>query len=213
MLASQWSHDSKPAKRGLSVPGPGRMITSNNADSPRLLTMWLNVSFCEFGSVRSAASSSCCAARTPAVVSASATRCLASSKPCFTWSRTTRPSKATTTAETNSVVATTRSSRDWRQRWTSQWVTGGVSLHMSCGAGLVADTAHGHDDLRVLGVDLDLRPETLHMHVNEPGVRCVPVAPDRLEQRLPREHGAWLARQRDKEVELQRSERDLLVTA
>src|SRR3954463_4143431 len=48
----------------------------------------------------------------------------------------------------------------------------------SARSGLVADTANGHDDLRTLGVALDLGPQTLHMDIDEPGVRRVPVSPD-----------------------------------
>ena len=57
----------------------------------------------------------------------------------------------------------------------------------SARARLVADTAHRHHDLGVLGVLLDLRAQPLHVHVDQPGVRGVPVAPDLLEQHLPGE--------------------------
>src|SRR4051794_17565162 len=48
-------------------------------------------------------------------------------------------------------------------------------------ARLVADTTHGHDDLRLLRIVLDLRAQPLHVDVDETGVRRVPVAPDLLE--------------------------------
>src|ERR1700755_983058 len=64
----------------------------------------------------------------------------------------------------------------------------------SARACLVADTADRHDDLGVLGVLLDLRAQALHVHVDQPGVRGVPVAPDLLEpdlagEGLPRRAG------------------------
>src|SRR3954452_6821991 len=79
--------------------------------------------------------------------------------------------------------------------------------------GLVADTANSHDDLRTLGVALDLGPQTLHMDIDEPSVRRVPVSPDLFQQDLAGEHLPGLARQRHEEVELQRRERDLAAVA
>jgi len=45
---------------------------------------------------------------------------------------------------------------------------------------LVADATHGHHDLRMLGIPLDLGPEPLHVHVDKPGVSRMPVTPDLL---------------------------------
>src|SRR5260370_13567317 len=78
---------------------------------------------------------------------------------------------------------------------------------------LVADTADRHDDLAVLGVLLDLRAQPLHVHVDQPGVRGVPVTPDLLEQHLPGEDLPRLAAQRDEQIELQRSEVERLSAA
>ena len=47
-------------------------------------------------------------------------------------------------------------------------------------ASLVADAAHRHDDLGVLGVVLDLRAQPLDVDVDEPGVGGVAVAPPQL---------------------------------
>ena len=69
-------------------------------------------------------------------------------------------------------------------------------------ARLVADTADGHHDLGVLRVVLDLGPQPLDVHVDQPGVGGVPVAPDLLEQDLAGEHLPRLARQADQQVEL-----------
>src|SRR3954470_5122789 len=78
--------------------------------------------------------------------------------------------------------------------------------------GLVADAANSHDDLRTLGVALDLGPQTLHMDIDEPGVRRVPVTPDLFQQHLPGEDLPGLACERHEQVELQRSQRyDLAV--
>ena len=75
-------------------------------------------------------------------------------------------------------------------------------------ARLVADAADGHDDLGSLRVLLDLGAQPLHVHVDQPGVGGVPVAPDLLQQHLAGEHLARLAGQRDQQVELQRGQRD-----
>src|SRR3954454_13371215 len=83
----------------------------------------------------------------------------------------------------------------------------------SARSGLVADTANGHDDLRTLGVALDLGPQTLHMDIDEPGVRRVPVSPDLFQQDLAGEHLPRLASERDEQVELQRRQRDHLTVA
>src|SRR4051794_4944272 len=95
----------------------------------------------------------------------------------------------------------------------SQLLTGNNSSRRcprrgSCRAGFVTDAAHRHHNLRMLWVGLDLRAESLHMHVNEPGVRGVPVTPYGFEQGLTAEHCAGLASQRNEQVELQRSQRD-----
>src|SRR6516225_9274540 len=78
---------------------------------------------------------------------------------------------------------------------------------------LVTDTAYGHNDLGVLGILLDLGPQPLNVHVDQPGVRRVPVAPDLLEQHLPGEDLPGLAGQRDQQVELQRGEIEGLAVA
>src|SRR5579859_2543511 len=73
---------------------------------------------------------------------------------------------------------------------------------------LVAHPAHRDHDLRALGVFLDLGPEPLHVHVDQPGVRRVPVAPDLLKEHLAGEDLARLPGQRHQQVELQRGEVD-----
>src|SRR4051812_40278944 len=74
--------------------------------------------------------------------------------------------------------------------------------------GLVTDAAHGEHDLGLLGVALDLGAQPLDVHVDQSGVRGVPVAPHLLEQQLAGEHLPRLAGQRDEQVELERGERD-----
>jgi len=76
------------------------------------------------------------------------------------------------------------------------------------GPGLVADAPHGQYDLGVLRVVLDLRAQPLDVHVDQPCVRSVPVAPDLLQQHLAREDLPGLAGQADEQVELERRERD-----
>ena len=78
---------------------------------------------------------------------------------------------------------------------------------ISGGAGLVADAAHGHDDLGALGVVLDLGAQPLDVDVDEAGVTGVAVAPDLLEQHLAGEDLPRLARQGDEQVELERRQR------
>ena len=58
----------------------------------------------------------------------------------------------------------------------------------------------------MLGIPLDLGAQPLHVHVDQPGVRRVPVTPDLLEQHLTGEDLPGLAGQRDQQVELQRGE-------
>src|SRR4051812_46716866 len=50
--------------------------------------------------------------------------------------------------------------------------------------GLVPNPADGQHDLRVLGVLLHLRAQPLHVHVHQPRVGRVPVAPHLLQQDL-----------------------------
>jgi hypothetical protein len=52
---------------------------------------------------------------------------------------------------------------------------------VSRGPRLVAHPANGHHDLGAFGIDLDLRPKPLHVHVDQSGVSCVPVAPNLFE--------------------------------
>ena len=80
-------------------------------------------------------------------------------------------------------------------------------------ARLVPDAAHGHDDLGVLGVVLDLRAQPLDVDVDEPGVTGVAVAPDLLEQHLAGEDLPRLAREGDEQVELERRQRERLAVA
>src|SRR3954453_7184781 len=85
-----------------------------------------------------------------------------------------------------------------------------LSPDMSAGPCLVTHTTDGHHDLGPLRVLLDLGAQPLHMHIDEPGVGGVPVAPHLLEEHLTREHLPRLARERDQQVELQRRQRDRL---
>src|SRR3954451_11590609 len=68
---------------------------------------------------------------------------------------------------------------------------------------LVAHPAHGEHHLGLLRVALDLGAQSLHVHVDQPGVRRVPIAPDLLQQQLPGEHLARLAREGHQQVELE----------
>src|ERR1700722_13345481 len=78
---------------------------------------------------------------------------------------------------------------------------------------LVTDTAYRHDDLGMLRVLLDLGPQPLHVHVDQPGVGRMPVAPDLLEQPLPGEDLPGFAGQRHEQVKLQRGEVEGLAVA
>ena len=85
-------------------------------------------------------------------------------------------------------------------------------VSLACGliraARLVAHAAHGHHDRGVLRIDLDLRPQPLDVHVDQPGVGGVAVAPDLLEQHLAGEHLARVLRQAHQQVELERGQPD-----
>src|SRR5690606_11425892 len=85
-----------------------------------------------------------------------------------------------------------------------------LSPDMSARSCLVPDATDGHHDLRLLRVLLDLGAQPLDMHVHQPGVGRVAVAPDLLEQHLAGEHLPGLAGQGDQQVELQRGQRDRL---
>src|SRR5262249_18414875 len=80
----------------------------------------------------------------------------------------------------------------------------------SAGAGLVPDSPDGQDDLRALRIRFDLGAESLDVDVDQPGIGCVPVAPDLLQQHLPGEHLPGLTSQGDEQVKLQRGELDLV---
>src|SRR3984957_18025031 len=82
-------------------------------------------------------------------------------------------------------------------RPTASELTADHSIRRSARSRLVSDAAHRDHDLGVLGVLLDLGPQALHVHVHQPGVGRVPVAPDLLEQHLTGEHLARLAGEGD----------------
>src|SRR5215471_8542754 len=84
------------------------------------------------------------------------------------------------------------------------------SMPWSAGSRLVPNAADRYDDLGVLRVFFDLGPEPLHVHVHQPGVRCMPVAPDLLQEHLAGEDLSRLAGQRDQQVELERREAERL---
>src|SRR5262249_24084700 len=83
-----------------------------------------------------------------------------------------------------------------------------IGLRNSARSCLIADPPYSHDNLGTLRVSLDLRPEALHVHVDQPCVGGVPVAPDLLEEDLPGESLARLASQGDQQIEFQRGEAD-----
>src|SRR5215472_3480026 len=87
------------------------------------------------------------------------------------------------------------------------------SMLWLAGSRLVPNAADRDDDLGVLRVLFDLGPEPLHVHVHQPGVRCVPVAPDLLQEHLAGEDLSRLAGQRDQQVELERREAEGLPVA
>src|ERR1700691_5842445 len=64
---------------------------------------------------------------------------------------------------------------------------------------LVANPANGDNDFRMLRVLLNLRSQTLHVDVHQPGVRRVPVTPDLLEQDLASEDLPRLAGAREQQ--------------
>src|SRR5260370_3107227 len=78
---------------------------------------------------------------------------------------------------------------------------------------LIADAANCHHDFRPLGILLDLRPQPLNVHVHQPSVGSVPVAPHLLEQYLPGEHLAGLSGPGNEQVELETGEVERLASA
>ena len=77
----------------------------------------------------------------------------------------------------------------------------------------VADAANRPDQLGLLRVLLDLRPQSLDRGVDEPGVAEVVVVPDELQQELAREHLLGPLRQLEQELELRRGQLELLPLA
>src|SRR4051812_25187129 len=75
--------------------------------------------------------------------------------------------------------------------------------------GLVARPPHGHDQGRVRGVRLDLRPQPPDRDVHQPRIAEVVVAPDPVEERLPGEDLAGMLRELGEQVELRAREADL----
>src|ERR1700722_12066319 len=73
---------------------------------------------------------------------------------------------------------------------------------------LVSDATHRDDDVWSLRIALDLRSQSLHMHVDQARVGRVPVPPHLLEQHLSSEHLARLACQRYEQVKLERRQAD-----
>src|ERR671914_924400 len=164
-----------------------------------------------------AASSRTSASRTSPRASATTAWTRWSSRPSLVCWSSNQPTTLTTTADSNSVLATTRAWMERRQRVRARR-TPAVNpcvetraIPASRVARLVAHATHGHHDLGVLGVVLHLRAEPLHMHVDQSGVGGVPVAPDLLEQHLAGEDLPRLARQAQQQVELEGREVDRLV--
>jgi len=67
--------------------------------------------------------------------------------------------------------------------------------------------------VRVVGVELDLGPQALHVHVHESRVSLVLIAPHLFEEHLAAEHLVGLDREREQELELERRERDTVLSA
>jgi len=80
---------------------------------------------------------------------------------------------------------------------------------MASADGLVAGPAHGLDVLGCRRIALDLRPETLDRHVDEPRIAEIVVAPDPIEQDVPRQDLSGVAGQLHEQVELGPGEGDL----
>src|SRR5689334_24961513 len=74
----------------------------------------------------------------------------------------------------------------------------------------VADAAHSEEELRLLGVALELLAQVADVDVDGARVAVLGVAPDVLEQRLAAEHAARRARQRREDLELDVGDADLL---
>src|SRR4029077_9994253 len=73
----------------------------------------------------------------------------------------------------------------------------------------VADARDREDMARLGRVGLDLAPEVAHMHVDDPRLDRVLVAPDGTEDALPGEHLSGIRRQVREEIELGVCEHDV----
>src|SRR5699024_8353116 len=67
--------------------------------------------------------------------------------------------------------------------------------------------ADGDDDVRLLRIAFDLRAQTLDVHIHQPGVGGMTVAPDLFEEGLPAEHLPRLASQGHEQIEFARCQR------
>ena len=83
-------------------------------------------------------------------------------------------------------------------------------LHLPL-AGLVSDAANREHHFGGFRIALDLGAQPLDMHVDQPGVCGVAVAPDLLQQQFTGEHLPRLPGQRHQQIEFQRGQRDPLV--
>src|SRR6476659_2275844 len=174
-----------------------------------------------------AAESRRCASAVARLASATDESVLLRTRPSVICWSSTHPTSETTTADSSRVLMTTRAWMERRQivpterspdpraarRSSSRGAGRGlarVNIGLLRVPGLVADAADRHHDLGVLRVVLDLRPQPLDVHVDQPRVGGVPVAPHLLEEHLAGEHLPGLAGQAHEQVELERRQRDRL---
>ena len=131
----------------------------------------------------SAASNRRCASPKPADASPTALRSLASNSPVVTRDSRRKPKAPTTVIERTRVKLATRMNSDRRHRRRTARGKKRRTRPMikSGGTGLVSDSPHSEHDLGGFGVALDLCPQALDVHVDQPCVGRVPVAPHLLE--------------------------------
>src|SRR6185312_3535221 len=121
----------------------------------------------------------------------------------------------TASPDNTTVMATVRNWSELRQnrarrlRYSRQFRPPRLAWRLSGGTCTIADAPNGHHDARVVRILLDLGTQPLHVHVHQPRVCLVVVAPHLLEEHLAGEHLLRLEGESEQQFELERGEVDL----
>ena len=73
----------------------------------------------------------------------------------------------------------------------------GDFIHGAC---LVSHSSNGQDNCGLVWIELDLRPKSLDMHIDQPGVSSVSITPHLLQEHFSSHHLAWVLREGDEQI-------------